>query len=66
MIKPGSHIVVTGIVTIGNCKQVQANSERNLSQFLHIIFSLYACICLPLPTVTISVNMKSACSCHRG
>ena len=37
-LKPGSHIVVI----IGNHKQVQANSERNLSQLLQLFRSLYA------------------------
>ena len=39
--KVESHIVVI-VVIIDNRKQVQANSERNLSQLLQIICSLYA------------------------
>ena len=41
MLKPGSHIVVT-VVIIGDRKQVQANSERNLSQLLQLSCSLHA------------------------
>ena len=54
-LKPGSHIVVT-VVIFGNCKQVQANSERNLSQLLQLICSLYAWTCLRVPTITIYEN----------
>ena len=37
--KPGSHIVVI-VVIIGNHKQVQANSEKNLTKLLQLICSL--------------------------
>ena len=41
VLKPGSRIIVI-VVIIGNRKQVQADSERNLSQLLQLICSLYA------------------------
>ena len=40
-VQTGSHIIVN-VVIIGNRKQVQAYSERNLSQLLQFICSLYA------------------------
>ena len=40
-IKPGTYIVVI-VVIIGNRKQVKAFSERNLTQLLQLICSLYA------------------------
>ena len=40
-LKSGSHIVVI-VVIIGNYKQVQAHSERHLSQLLKLI-----CLCVP-------------------
>ena len=51
-LKPGSYIVVI-VVIIGNRKQVHANSERNLSQLLQLICSLYAWSCLRLLTYKI-------------
>ena len=40
-LKPGSYTVVT-VVIIGNRKQVQAYSERDFSQLLQSVCSLYA------------------------
>ena len=54
-LKSDSHIVVI-VVIIGDLKQVQNNSKRNLNQLLQLICSLYAWTCLQLPAITIHEN----------
>ena len=51
-VKPGPHVVVI-VLTIGNRKQVQVNSERNMSQLLQLIRSL----CLTLLMITDNYNI---------